>query len=214
MASTTSQQQTSARLQAETVQFVDVRPGHPLRARAEQFICDKYWFTFSACLAALPEQLICLCDDTGDIVAACAFSIADHRKLFSERYLGHPVQEHIETVFLTRIQRQRIAEIGSLACLNHTYLPMLFAAVVDYASQHNVDFLLFTATAQLRRHLQRLQLPTQILANAPAVALPEAEREQWGKYYDRQPLVLAGRTQDGVRLQHHLQRHGAMHAGQ
>lgn len=197
---------------ASDLNVIDVGPTHPLRRHVEQFICEKYWFTFSACLASLPEQLIGLCDDNSELVAACGFSIADKRPLFSERYLGQSVEERIAQLFSTSVTRNRIAEIGSLACRNHTYLPMLFAAVVRHACLHQIDYLLFTATAQLRRHFQRLALPTQVLGNAPVVALPEAERAQWGAYYDRQPMVLAGRTADGLCLTRLLKEQEAQYA--
>ena len=212
MASSTAKQDANEADSSSALKVVEVGPTHPMRHQVEQFICEKYWFTFSACLASLPQQLIGLCDTHGELVAACGFSIANQRPLFSERYLGQPVEERIAALFTSKVARGNIAEIGSLACRNHTFLPMLFAAVVNYANEHHIDYLLFTATAQLRRHLQRLALPTQVLGNAPAVALPEAERAQWGQYYDRQPLVLAGRTEDGLRLPHLLQEQGLQYA--
>lgn len=170
---------------------------HPRRAEVEQFICQKYWFSFAACLSQLPEHLLCLTTSDGEIVAACAMTPAAERPLFSERYLSAPVETQLSETFHTPVQRRQIAEVGSLACRDFSWLPVLFASVVDCAELLAIPYLLFTATAQLRRHLERFKLPTAIIAEAPAVALPETERQQWGSYYQRHPLVLAGRTADG-----------------
>ncbi|MBY6064468.1 thermostable hemolysin [Pseudidiomarina sediminum] len=178
---------------------------HPRRTDVEQFICQKYWFSFAACLSQLPEHLLCLTTDAGEIVAACAVTPAAERPLFSERYLTTPVERQLSETFQTPVHRRQIAEVGALACRDFSWLPVLFASVVDCAELLAIPYLLFTATAQLRRHLQRFHLPTAIIAEAPAVALPESERQQWGSYYQRHPLVLAGRTADGHPLQLSMQ---------
>lgn len=178
---------------------------HPRRTDVEQFICQKYWFSFAACLSQLPEHLLCLTTDAGEIVAACAVTPAAERPLFSERYLTTSVERQLSEAFQTPVHRRQIAEVGALACRDFSWLPVLFASVVDCAELLAIPYLLFTATAQLRRHLQRFHLPTAIIAEAPAVALPESERQQWGSYYQRHPLVLAGRTADGHPLQLSMQ---------
>lgn len=182
------------------IQVLHVNRQHQLRAAVEHFICDKYWLSFRACVTQLPERLLALTDPAGTLVAACALTPAASQVVFSERYLAHPAELLLSQHFATNIVRSQFAEVGALACRNFSYLPILFAAIVDTARNDGFEYLLFTATQQLQRHLVRFQLPTVRLGEAPDVALPDKERPLWGDYYQHHPVVLAGQTNDGLPL--------------
>lgn len=187
---------------------------HPRRSEIEYFICQRYWLSFSACLSNLPDQLIYIVDETDQLIAACALTTAvktsaQHgetlQQLFSEMYLTEPAEQRLSEMYATPVTRAQVIEVGSMACLNHHYLAALFTAVLQVTSATSSDYLIFTATSPLRRHLKRMQLPSMVLTEAQQTALPVAKRSSWGAYYDTKPQVVAGRIRDGEQFLQALQ---------
>lgn len=176
-----------------------ILPDHPQRALIEHFICAKYWLSFAACLQQLPYHLIAVFEHQQP-VAACALTAATEQPLFCETYLSQPAQQLIATATNTTIERQHLIEVGSMACVDHRYLPVLFAAIIEATAAAQRPWLVFTATSPLRRHLKRFDLPTLVLGEAHSSALPQAQHQQWGRYYATQPVVVAGHIDQGRTL--------------
>ncbi len=173
---------------------------HPLRATVERFICAKYWLSFAACLEQLPKHLIAIFDQQQQPVAACALTPATSLPLFCEHYLELPAEQLMTQANGSNIERHQLLEVGSMACVDHRYLPLLFAAIIQAASQLQRPWLVFTATSPLRRHLQRFELATTVLGKALDSALPTNSHQQWGRYYSTQPLVVSGHIKQGANL--------------
>lgn len=173
-----------------------IEPDHAERQLVEQFICQRYWMKFNACLHELPRRLLVVRDQQRQLIAACAIQYADERPLFSECYLPNTIQDTLAAHGIVA-QRQQLAEVGSMACLRPRDLAPLVSAIVCYLTQQQKQALIFTATAPLRRFLKHLQLPLQRLADASADALSGDSVARWGDYYQSQPQVMAGRLCDG-----------------
>ncbi|WP_164742396.1 thermostable hemolysin [Pseudidiomarina mangrovi] len=184
--------------------FHYIGPSHPLRATIEQFICAKYWLSFAACLEQLPLHLIAILDQQQQPVAACALTPAAEQSLFCEHYLPQPAEQLITASPQQPVSRQQLLEVGSMACVDHRYLPLLFTAVIHAANELQRPWLVFTATTPLRRHLKRFNLPTTVLGQALDSALPTTQHQQWGRYYSTQPLVVSGHVAAGQWLYQQL----------
>lgn len=156
-----------------------IEPNHPQRHAVENFICERYWVHFNACLNHLPQRLIAVFEGN-QIVAACGMQLAEEGPLFSEYYLNRPLQP----------ARHKLAEVGSMAVLNGSYLQPLFVAIHQAAQDFQRDHLLFTVTRFLQLKLTRLGIQAQAIASAHESALPRTLQNLWGNYYQQQPQVF------------------------
>ncbi|RWU11631.1 thermostable hemolysin-like protein [Pseudidiomarina gelatinasegens] len=177
------------------MQYQLVTKNHTRRAQVEQFICERYWLSFKACLSQLPDTLLAV-NDHEQLVAACGLQFAEQRTLFSECYLNKPLTSH-DIAGLPMPKRDEIAEVGSMAAISATYLPTLFAAIVHALEVHQRSAVVFTATRYLQLKLERSGIALSYLADATQSALPSELQNLWGDYYQHQPRVLAGWTHQG-----------------
>ncbi len=172
-----------------------ILPDHPLREQVESFICERYWLNFNACLRSLPRLLIVVFDDA-KLIAACGVQLADEQPLFSQTYLTKPITGY-QVNSRPLPPPERLAEVGSMAALDPSYLPLLFRAVVRLLNSHNRTAVIFTATRALQKYFSRLGIALTALETAQQSALPESTRDLWGNYYQHQPVVLAGWLEQG-----------------
>ena len=163
---------------------------HSQRRQVEQFICERYWSSFQACLIALPDMLLAVFDDDA-LIAACGLQFAEDRPLFSEYYLDQALTDY-QVAGQRLPERNKIAEIGSMAARSADDLKPLFAAIVEITTQLNRTLVIFTATGYLQRTLRRSGVVLSELAPAHETALPNELQGIWGDYYRHHPKVLGG----------------------
>ena len=178
------------------MQYEIITRQHRRREETERFICERYWFSFKACLTSLPDTLLAVTAQ-GQLVAACGLQFAEQQPLFSEYYLHHPI-EKLSIDANTLVGRHQIAEVSSMATTSATYLQPLFAAIVAVLQDLERTLVVFTATGYLKRSLERSGIQLKHLADATISALPEQLQGLWGDYYRHQPMVLAGWVEQGV----------------
>lgn len=178
-------------------QWID--KSHPQRGQVEHFICERYWLSFKACLQNLPPRLLAVFH--GDkLIAACGVQFAEQQELFSEQYLPQPLQQY--QIHQKRIDdRRQLAEIGSMAALDASHLPVLFGVIVKALLGEQKEALVFTATRALQRYFARQGISLTQLAIAEKAALPESAQDIWGNYYNHSPMLLAGWLEQGADLQ-------------
>ncbi|MBU0800323.1 MAG: thermostable hemolysin, partial [Alphaproteobacteria bacterium] len=168
------------------------------RQAVEDFIINIYAQSYGAQIGVHYPILMSVRDDTGKILAALGFRYAQTEPLFLEQYLARPVEDVLHT------PRQDIVEIGNLASAGGGASLFLFAALSAYLEHRGMRFAVITGTGFIEKRLRSLGLRPRRLAPADPSRLLQKD-ENWGRYYDTAPHVLAGDIDEGYRkLQHVL----------
>ncbi len=132
----------------------------------------------------------------GRPLAVLGYRAAADGPLFLESYLAGP----IETVAAERlgmdVGRGDIVEIGCLAALPSPALVRLWHGSAT-ALGDRFSVAVATLTAPLRRGFARVGLPIVPIAPATRGQLA-GKRENWGRYYDQDPVVCVGIIADGA----------------
>jgi len=168
-----------------------LNPRQPGRAEAESFIEAIYARTFDSRISSHYPTLVSIRDERGAIQAVVGLRFADEHVLFLEQYLDEPVEIALTQAFGVPASRADVAEIGNLAAEDHRASRRLFAEVATYLLQHGRTHAVATATRQLRRRFRRIGLATASLASARPERLAGGA-QAWGRYYGRDPEVVAG----------------------
>jgi hypothetical protein len=166
-------------------------PGHSRRAEAEDFIEAAYARTFGSQIRRHYPILIGVSGAGGAIQAAAGLRFADQGPLFLEQYLDEPVEVALARTFGVPTDRAAVAEIGNLAADDHRASAGLFMHLAAYLLRQGRTLAVATATRQLRRRFRRIGLTTEPLAPARPERLG-SDAKEWGRYYGRDPEVLAG----------------------
>lgn len=131
----------------------------------------------------------------GVVGAALGFRRADRGALFLEAYLDAPVETYVTAAFGQSVARCDIVEIGSMAADTAQAMIGLWArAANDLGDQ--AEIAVAVLTAPLRSMFRRLGLTLHELLPAQADRLGAAAG-QWGRYYELDPIVCAGRIVEG-----------------
>lgn len=124
-------------------------------------------------------------------MAALAVRRAADETLFLETYLGMPIEMAASSALGRPVERSAIVEIGCLAATPTPAMLRLWGeAAVLLSAHHSVA--VATLTLPLRKMFTRVGLPFVELATADPALLPGTARDDWGRYYDSQPIVCAG----------------------
>jgi len=149
--------------------------------------------------ARIPHFLPCLLGlyrADGLLVGACGLKLAGSERLYLEQYLDQPIEAAIETRLGSPARRDRIVEVGNLACSEPGNARLMFAALCRLLCDNALDYVVFTGTAKLRNSFARLRLNPVELALAEAHQVGE-DASAWGEYYRCQPRVMAGDLNQG-----------------
>lgn len=165
------------------------------RRSTEQFIGEVYRQHYGARIDQWMPALVSL-DDDGIVHAAAGYRAATD-PLFLECYLGQPVEAAIAAVAGRPVARGSIVEVGHFASM----LPGQGRRLMSHLGRHLADqgfqWVVSTATRELRVIFERLRIRPQVLAAADPRALGDAAA-QWGTYYAHAPLVLAGEIRSNL----------------
>lgn len=173
-------------------------PSHPQRPEVEGLIRGTYRRAYGALLDRLPETLFVLRDAGGAILAACGLRNAAPQPLFLEAYLDAPVEQLLAARTARAVQRAGITEVCNLATSRSGHARLLIDRLTQHLHQTAQDWVVFTATLQLRNAFTRLGLKPLALGPADPARLG-AERWRWGSYYQATPMVMAGDVAGGYR---------------
>ena len=174
----------------------------PRRLEAERFIRDVFHRHHDAFVRTFAPNLLLL-EQEGRVIAAAGWRGADKEPLFLERYLDEPVEIQMERLTGQPLSRERLVEVGHLASEKPGGSLHVILSLARYLAGAGYEWVVFTATRELVRIFTKLGLPLLALAKADPARLGE-RAEDWGSYYDTQPVVVAGR----IRLA--LERVGAL----
>jgi len=171
----------------------------PLTAAARLFVDQIFTEAFSAKLEHFLPQLLTLhCAKT--LSGVVGIGLASRGTLFLEQYLDTPIECHLKTGLGIEVSRQEIVEIGNLVARNHGGSLVLFIVLASALHSAGYQYLVFTATRQLRAKFKRLGFATEVLASAHEDRLTDEKKAAWGSYYKQDPKVMLGSLDAAIEL--------------
>ncbi|MBU1312256.1 MAG: thermostable hemolysin [Gammaproteobacteria bacterium] len=204
-----SQQQATADSLHAVLQLIDSQ--HPNRQALQYFIAQGFARHYQATVSQFMPYLVGV-QQAGAFQAALGIRFARQHQLFTEQYLPSAAELVLQQQGIVS-WRAGIAEIGHLYAESAVALMQLFVLTVQALHQLNIRHLVFAATADLQRMLQRHGLKLSVLAKADPSHLGDKAKD-WGSYYLQQPQVCvlslpqaAERIHGDNRLQQLIFRH-------
>lgn len=168
-----------------------VRKDSPLRPEVEGFIRASFAAAYGASLHHFLPDLMSVRDGRRALLAVLGLRPAESGALFLEQYLEAPIEDTLGRALRRDVTRAGLVEVGNLAVAHSGGARWLIAALTAYLKGAGVDWAVFTAVPALRNAFARMGIELSPLALADPRRLAEAERTQWGRYYDTGPLVMA-----------------------
>ncbi|MDP1543925.1 MAG: thermostable hemolysin [Polycyclovorans sp.] len=158
------------------------------QADAGRFIQSTYARHYGAEVGhALMPHLLALFDRDGAMTAAFGLKLHDDDGMMA-RYLGQPARRMLPAPVTPAIP---LLEMGNLAGERPGAVRALVRAMAPALATLGCEWLLCTATRELRNGLSHAGTVWQPLAAARIDALPLSERARWGRYFDHDPQVVA-----------------------
>ncbi len=176
--------------------FVIHRATTPARGRVETFVREVYAQHYGARVRQFTPTLVSLVDDDGLITAAAGYRSASE-SLFLEHYLDQPVEQAIAARTGVPVARAAIAEVGHFASVQPGQGRRLMAHLGRQLAAEGFQWVVSTATRELRLIFERLRIRPLALGQADPALLGERAID-WGTYYDHAPMVLAGEVRSNL----------------
>lgn len=175
--------------------------GSPRRKDAETFVRGAFKARYQAEVSSFAPNLMLL--EQGErTVAVTGWRCAGDERLFLECYLDEPIENAVERLAGQPVRREKIVEVGNLAAERAGGSVDVILTLGRHLDQLGYEWVVFTATRELIGIFRKLGLPLLALAPADPSRLPEPV-DDWGSYYESNPIVVAGRIRLGLeRAQH------------
>jgi hypothetical protein len=170
-----------------------------MRPLVETYIHDQFRKIHGARVRDFMPLLLTM-DCNENLSAAAGIRPAAEQPLFLERYLGQGVERAIGRLVSGSVARRDIAEIGNLVATQRGSSQLLFLILTAVMHRSNFEWLVFTATPQVQKTINRLGFRLHVLGDANPSVLDEASLKDWGSYYDSRPQVVAGNIPASVAL--------------
>ncbi len=171
----------------------------PRRAELERFIHEVFASRHDARVCSFMPTLLAVRNDAGAICSVAGFRSAAGQRLFLERYLDEPIEHAIASASGQQVGRSHIVEVGNLAGLNCRSAMRLVLELPRLLLDRGHRWIVFTATDTVRGLLASYSAPLLDLAEASA-ARAQHTGDDWGRYYEARPRVMAGYLPDGLAL--------------
>lgn len=132
------------------------------------------------------------------IKAIAGVRCAADEALFSEYYLAQNLEDELSSIYGTKMERQKIVEVGNLAPANVGQMRWLIASITAYLYSAGFEYIVFTAVPGVYNAFKRMGIPLTDITEAKQECLPGDLKQSWGeKYYVHKPMVLAGDIAQG-----------------
>jgi len=174
-----------------TLRLAEARAGAPPRAELEAFVARAFERRHDARVQSFMPTLLSFRDGAGELRGVIGLRGAARQPLYLEQYLEQPVEQAIADATGRPVDRRQVVEVGNLAGANCRTAMRMVAALPAYLLAQEYEWIVFTATSAVRGILQGFRAPLAELARADASRVASAP-DQWGRYYDTDPRVLAG----------------------
>jgi hypothetical protein len=172
---------------------------HPQRASFEHFIAARFHRAYGARVAHFSPHLLGVRDALARWHASSGYTPADGHRLFLEQYLDRPIEDSLAGRLGRPIARAGIVEVGNLAAVSAGMARALIPLLARHLHRLGYEWVVFTATRELRNSFRRLGLHPLRLAHADPARLADGGAS-WGSYYQHDPLVMAGRIARGLHV--------------
>jgi hypothetical protein len=183
-------------------------PASEQRQELERFIRATFAASHGAQVSSFLPTLLAL-QDAGRIRSVAGFRPATHEALFLERYLDRPIEEVLAArmraqrpdAILSRqpIVRSEIVEVGNLAGTHCRAAFRLVLALPQLLLSRGYRWIVFTGTRTVRGLLNAYGTPLIELGPAHGACV-NGMADDWGRYYEADPRVMAGYLPEGVGL--------------
>jgi hypothetical protein len=171
----------------------------PRREELERFVHDVFATKHGAHVCSFMPTLLAMRNDRGSVCSVAGFRCAADQGLFLERYLNEPIEQAVGTASGEPVSRAQIVEVGNLAGVNCRSAMRLVLDLPRILLDRGHRWIVFTATDTLRGLLASYRAPLLDLAPASASRVQSTD-DDWGRYYESQPRVMAGYLPDGLSL--------------
>ena len=169
---------------------------HAKRDKLEQFVAQRFEVDYGAKLIHFMPLLVVLQGPEQQVLAIAGVRSALMEPLFLEQYLDNSIERVLRLQAGQRVQRHQIVEMGNLAAVQSGYSRYLFAVMTDLLLAWDFQWLCCTGVTSVRNLFRRLNMEPVVVAPALAERIPGAG-DQWGSYYQKNPLVLTGEIRRG-----------------
>lgn len=158
-------------------------------------IRSVYNEVFGARVTGLPPRLVSARGPNGSVICVAGIRTGAEG-FFSQCYLDRPVCDILSEIAGTPVADADILEVVSMAATSPFPMLPVLDAIVTWGRERQIGWGIFTATANIRRLVNRAGLSCTPLVQArpDRVDTPEA----WGSYYAQNPWVCAFRDTRGV----------------
>jgi hypothetical protein len=164
-------------------------PASSGRPALESFIRQVYDATYGARISAFLPLLLELRNDSGGRAVLGIRPARSRQQLFLEQYLDRPIEQEIAAAANCPVGRDGIVEIGNLAADQRGASQHLFTVLAAVLAAANFRWMVFTATPQVEKLIERLHYSPKALRRVdPARLGPQIK--DWGRYYDTNPRVV------------------------
>ncbi|MEX2129975.1 MAG: thermostable hemolysin [Pseudohongiellaceae bacterium] len=180
--------------------FMLALPADPDRSEYEQFIAQRFNEAFGASLIEFFPLLLAR-RDADAVTSVVGLRPGDRRPLFLEQYLDSNLETAISDATGCNVDRLQLMEIGNLASVGKTGSQLLFILLTAVLAEAGFEWVVFTATEQIRLLLQRLRFEPVTLCEANPARLVN-KNQVWGSYYQSHPKVQAGNVSEAVEILH------------
>jgi hypothetical protein len=164
---------------------------HHRRVEAETFVQKRFERAHAARIHTFMPSLLLYADSAGVLLGVAGVRSATDEPLFLERYLHPPIETAICTRTGARVRRDQIVEIGNFACLKPHVATRFVASLPRFLLGQGHTWVTFTATLAVRRILKCLRARCVDLGPAEGACVGHGA-DDWGRYYDSDPRVMAG----------------------
>lgn len=172
---------------------------HSERPGVEHFINRAFSLRHGATIRSFMPTLLSLEGRDRRICGVVGLRSAASESLFLERYLSAPIERVLGARAGVEIDRARIVEVGNLASVRCRAAFHLAAMLPRVLLERGHRWVVFTATHAVRGMLAQFDAPVIELGCA-SVERAAGSGDDWGRYYDNDPRVLAGFLPDGLAL--------------
>ena len=163
----------------------------PERAELESFVGTAFKRGHDATVTSFMPTLLSFRDRGGELRGVVGLRAAVPQSLYLEQYLEQPIETAIATATGDAVRREQIVEVGNLAGANCRAAVRMVAQLPAFLLARDYRWIVFTATSTVRGILQGFGAPLVELARAD-VARVASSPDRWGRYYEKDPRVLAG----------------------
>jgi hypothetical protein len=195
----------ASRLQppGQRLRLESVVMGDAARPDLERYVGAAFQARHGAVVRSFMPTLLAFRDRSGVLRGVVGVRGAHEERLYLEQYLARPIEQALADALpaqrLPHVARRQIAEVGNLAGGSCRAAVRMVAHIPAWLMSQRYDWIVFTATNSLRQILAGLDAPLVELARAERARVATS-RDEWGRYYETDPRVYAGRLRDAERL--------------